>query len=111
MMRKLLLAATVFSLPTLAQADAIYGCWTNGAEELKVEHTRIVTPGGASPDAQIDRHNAVYVAPDGERDAGRLLAFRQLNDYAVLRTVWTAAGGSEAGERETWKPCDTSISS
>lgn len=110
-MKRSLLALAFCAAPGLAQADAIYGCWTNGTEELRVEFTRVVTPGGQSPDAEIDRHNAVYVAPQGERDAGRLLAFRQMNDYAVMRTVWSGRQGDEVGEREVWKPCDKKITS
>ena len=60
-----------FVLSTGAKADAIYGCWTNGSETLTVEHTRVVTSTGQSPDAAIDRHSAEFVSPEGERDAGQ----------------------------------------
>ena len=111
MTRAMLTAVLALVAPTLAHADAIYGCWTNGAEQLVVDYERVITPGGASPEAQIDRHNAVYMAPEGERDAGRLLAFRQMNHTQVMRTVWAEQGGEEAGEREVWGPCEIQLNS
>ena len=105
-MRQSLAILALLALPGTAHADAIYGCWTNGAETLVVDLSHVITPGGARPDAQIDRHNAVYVAPDGERDGGRVLSFRQLNDQQVARMAWTGPGGDPVGEREIWGPCE-----
>ena len=99
-----------FVLATGAKADAIYGCWTNGSETLTVEHTRVVTSTGQSPDAAIDRHSAEFVSPEGERDAGQRLRFRQLNDVEVARFGPPPDGDVET-TREIWKPCDTQISS
>ena len=83
-----------------ARADAIYGCWSYGGEELEVAFDHVVTPGGAKPEAQIDRHGATYIAPPGERDAGARLVFRQLNEEMVSRRI----EGAEA-EAEFWEPC------
>lgn len=90
--------------PGPALADAIYGCWSFGAERLVVEHDGVITPGGAQPSAQVDRHNAVYVAPEDERDAGRVLEFRQLNHGEVARRA-RDEGGQAVGEVEIWRPC------
>ena len=87
MLKRTLIIVAALTAPHTARADAIYGCWTDGAETLVVEYSKVITPGGDSPEAEIDRHSAVYTAPDGERDAGKVLAFRQLNDAQVARTV------------------------
>lgn len=111
MLKRALVIVAAIAAPNIASADAIYGCWTNGTERLIVEYQKIVTPGGASPDAAIDRHNAQYLAPENERDAGRLLAFRQLNDSQLARTVLTESGGQPVGAREIWAPCDQDVHS
>lgn len=98
-------ALSLILAPGLARADAIYGCWMHGSERLTVDHDRVVTPGGASPEAQIDRHSASYLAPAGERDAGSRLLFRQLNDNEVARGAMDPAGGALRGEPEIWTPC------
>lgn len=98
------------AISTGARADAIYGCWTNGAETLTVEYTRVVTTTGRSPDAAIDRHSAEFIAPEGERDAGQVLRFQQLNDFQVVR-LGPAPEGEVEATQELWKPCDTQISS
>lgn len=104
MPRLLLLACASLMLSTLpARADAIYGGWCSETERLVVEYTKVITPGGASPSAEIDRHSAVYIAPGGERDAGKRLVFRQLNDNAVERRAFAA--GAEVGSPEIWTPC------
>ena len=95
---------------TGAKADAIFGCWTNGTETLTVEYTRVVTSTGRSPEAAIDRHSAKFIAPQGERDAGQLLLFRQLNDLQVVRIGPAPVDGIGASQ-ELWTPCDTQISS
>lgn len=104
-MKTWMISLAVMALPATGWADAIYGCWSNGAERLVVEHARVVTPGGASPKARIDRHNAVYIAPAGERDGGRVLAFRQLNDNQVARFVLDDTG-TASGTQEIWGPCE-----
>lgn len=106
-MKRILIILILVASPNIAMADAIYGCWTNGAERLVVETSKIISPSGASPQAQIDRHTAIFTAPDGERDAGQTLIFRQLNDNEVARTIGESASGSE---REIWNPCDMPIS-
>lgn len=88
-----------------ACADAIYGCWSRGDERLHVDFTSLVTPGGASPEARIDRHSASYVIPEGERDAGARVLFRQLNDEEVARSLGDADGGQATGATEIWTPC------
>ena len=88
-----------------ASADAIYGCWSNGSERLQVNRDALVTPGGASPKAYIDRHNAIYTAPNGERDAGLRLQFSQMNDLQVRRTAQNASSGAQIGAPEIWRPC------
>ncbi|MBX2854105.1 MAG: hypothetical protein KTR21_03905 [Rhodobacteraceae bacterium] len=104
-------AALVALVATNASADAIYGCWSNGAERLQVRRDGIVTPGGASPEAYVDRHNTAYVAPNGERDAGLRLEFSQLNDLEVRRTTRNAEGGAPVGAVEIWRPCGQEHSS
>lgn len=99
------IAAAAALMAGAAQADAIYGCWSNGGERLQVRRDGVVTPGGASPEAHIDRHNAIYIAPSGERDAGLRLEFSQLNDLQVRRTVRNARGGAPVGAAEIWRPC------
>lgn len=106
-MKRILITLILVASPNIAMADAIYGCWTNGAERLVVETSKIISPSGASPQAQIDRHTAIFIAPVGERDAGQTLIFRQLNDNEVARTIGESASGSE---REIWNPCDMPIS-
>ena len=106
-MKRILIILILVASPNIAMADAIYGCWTNGAERLVVETSKIISPSGASPQAQIDRHTAIFTAPDGERDAGQTLIFRQLNDNEVARTIGESASGSQ---REIWNPCDMPIS-
>lgn len=88
-----------------ARADRIYGDWCYGDERLHVELTTLVTPGGSSPPAQIDRHSALYAIPDGERDAGATVMFRQLNDDMVARHLLDPATGQLSAEREIWEPC------
>lgn len=106
-MKRILITLIFVASPNIAMADAIYGCWTNGAERLVVETSKIISPSGASPQAKIDRHTAVFTAPEGERDAGRTLIFRQLNDNEVARTIGEDASGTH---REIWNPCDMTIS-
>lgn len=106
-MRQFFLAALLVISPNIASADAIYGCWTSGKERLVVEFSKVISPSGASPQAQIDRHTAIFTAPDGERDAGQTLVFRQLNDNEVARTIGEGASGAQ---REIWNPCDMAIS-
>lgn len=106
-MKRILITLSLVASPNIALADAIYGCWTNGAERLVVETSKIISPSGASPQAQIDRHTAIFIAPDGERDAGQTLIFRQLNDNEVARTIGEGASGTQ---REIWNPCDMPIS-
>ena len=106
-MKRILMTLILVASPNIAMADAIYGCWTNGAERLVVETSKLISPSGASPQAQIDRHTAIFTAPDGERDAGQTLMFRQLNDNEVARTI--GESGSES-QREIWNPCDMPIS-
>ena len=106
-MKRILITLILVTSPNIAMADAIYGCWTNGAERLVVETSKIISPSGASPQAQIDRHTAIFTAPDGERDAGQTLMFRQLNDNEVARTIGESGSGSQ---REIWNPCDMPIS-
>lgn len=106
-MKRIFLTILLFASPQIAYADAIYGCWTNGAERLVVETSKIISPSGVSPQAQIDRHTAIFTAPDGERDAGHTLIFRQLNDNEVARTV---QDGTDDGQREIWNTCDMAIS-
>ena len=106
MLKRALITLVALTVPHAAKADAIYGCWTNGSEMLVVEYTKIITPGGASPQALIDRHSAVYTAPAGERDAGMVLAFRQLNDAQVARTAHSEPGGATVGKRELWTVCE-----
>ena len=106
MLKRALIMLAALSVPHTAKADAIYGCWTNGSETLVVDYTKVTTPGGASPQALIDRHSAVYTAPAGERDAGKVLAFRQLNDAQVARTAHSEAGGAAVGARELWTVCE-----
>ena len=106
-MKRILMTLILVASPNIAMADAIYGCWTNGAERLVVETSKIISPSGASPQAQIDRHTAIFTAPDGERDAGQTLMFRQLNDNEVARTIGESGNGSQ---REIWNPCDMPIS-
>lgn len=110
MTRYALAACLLVLAPQTAFADAIYGCWTKDAERLVVEYERVITPGGASPQADIDRHNARFVSPEGKRDAGRFLAYRQLHDNAVARTAWTERGGDPVGEEEIWTPCERQVS-
>ena len=106
-MKRILITLILVTSPNIAMADAIYGCWTNGAERLVVETSKIISPSGASPQAQIDRHTAIFTAPDGERDAGQTLMFRQLNDNEVARTIGEGASGTQ---REIWNPCNMAIS-
>jgi len=106
MLKRTLIIVAALTAPHTAKADAIYGCWTDGAETLVVEYSKVITPGGASPEAEIDRHSAVYMAPDGERDAGKVLAFRQLNDAQVARTVHAQTDGAAVGAREIWTICE-----
>ncbi|MEP2980484.1 MAG: hypothetical protein ABJO86_13420 [Lentilitoribacter sp.] len=105
-MRQIFISLILITSPNIAMADAIYGCWTNGAERLVVETSKITSPSGASPQAQIDRHTAIFTAPDGERDAGQTLIFRQLNDNEVARTIGESASENQ---REIWSPCDMPI--
>lgn len=100
-----LIAVPGFVIPGLARADAIYGCWMFENERLTVEYERVITPGGASPTAEIDRHSASYVAPEGERDAGRRLLYRQLNDLQVARGVLESENEAIRREPEIWTPC------
>jgi hypothetical protein len=106
-MKRILITLILVASPNVAMADAIYGCWTNGAERLVVETSKIISPSGASPQAQIDRHTAIFIAPGGERDAGQTLIFRQLNDNEVARTIGEGASGAQ---REIWNPCNMAIS-
>ena len=106
-MKRILITLILVASPNIAMADAIYGCWTNGVERLVVETSKIISPSGASPQAQIDRHTAIFTAPDGERDAGQTLIFRQLNDNEVARTIGKSAGGAQ---HEIWNPCNMAIS-
>lgn len=98
-------AALTLALPGSAFADAIYGCWMNGPERLVVEYERVVTPGGASPEALIDRHAVSYIAPAGERDAGARLMFQQLSDSQVSRSLTDQSGQPLHDEVEIWEPC------
>ena len=106
-MKRIILTVFLFTSPQIAYADAIFGCWTNGAEQLVVETAKIISPSGASPLAQIDRHSAIFTAPDGERDAGQTLIFRQLNDNEIARSI---QGEADTNKREIWNPCDVAIS-
>ena len=106
-MRQFFLAALLTASPNIALADAIYGCWTNGTERLVVEFSKVISPSGASPQAQIDRHTAIFTAPEGERNAGQTLIFRQLNDNEIARPI---QGGDSGSDREIWNPCDLAIS-
>lgn len=99
-MRAMLAAFGCALAPNLAAADAIFGCWSFEGERLEVTPTAVVTPGGASPAAKIDRHGASYVAPEGERDAGARLVFRQLNEELILRRI-----AGDRGAPEYWTPC------
>lgn len=106
-MKRIVLAALLTASPNIVLADAIYGCWTNGAERLVVETSKVISPSGASPQAQIDRHTAIFTAPEGERNAGQTLIFRQLNDNEIARTI---QGGTNGSDREIWNPCNIAIS-
>ncbi|MBO6917847.1 MAG: hypothetical protein JJ858_05420 [Rhizobiaceae bacterium] len=106
-MKQFFLAALLLTSPNVAHADAIYGCWTNGTERLVVEFSKITSPSGASPQAQIDRHTAIFTAPESERDAGQTLVFRQLNDNEIARTI---QGSTDSTNREIWNPCNLAIS-
>lgn len=106
-MKRITLTILLLISPQIAYADAIYGCWTNGAERLVVENSKIISPSGASPQAQIDRHLTIFTAPDGERDAGQTLIFRQLNDNEVARSI---QGATTSDQQEIWNPCDLAVS-
>lgn len=107
MLIRVLALIVICSMPNSALADTIYGCWTNGTEQLIVEGQKVVTTGGHSPSAQIDRHSASFMSPDGERDAGKVLIFRQLSDNEVARAISDTA---DTGQREIWNPCSKAVS-
>ncbi|MCI4666421.1 MAG: hypothetical protein MRY74_17065 [Neomegalonema sp.] len=90
-----------------ARADAIYGCWSFDGKQVKVSPTRIVTPGGASPKAEIHRHGFSYIAPKSERDAGMRIVFEQLNEALATR-IAVAPGADRTRETkvERWRPCE-----
>lgn len=99
-------AAALFFASAPARADVIFGCWSHEGETIEISASGVVTPGGASPEAAIDLHGAAYIAPEGERDAGRRLVFRMLNEELVTRRVDLGAEQTAANfVVEYWTPC------
>lgn len=81
----LALAAAILA-PGAALADAIDGDWCSpgGARHLHIQGAKIKTPGGVNMEGVYTRHSFDYVAPAGEREAGKRVAMRLVNEQTVL---------------------------
>ncbi len=106
MRRPLLLLAlaslwtTVLALPP-ALADQIDGNWCSpvGMRQLYIEGPAIVTPGGKQWTGLYTRHGFEYLAPPGEKEAGKNVVMRQVNDFVML---FRPDGATDA---EVWNRC------
>lgn len=101
------IAASLIALAGLtapAQAD-IYGCWTHGEEMIEIQPWVVITPGDQTPSARVTRHGLAYIAPEGERDAGRRIEFRELVSGDAARHVRDPRSGDVIGSHEIWSRC------
>ena len=96
--------AVVFISPAVAFADAIDGDWCLKAKKLNIDGPKIVTPGGKTLAGDYDRHGFRYVAPAGERSAGKKIILNVLDDENMERRV------GNSGKAEMWRRCPAPIS-
>lgn len=99
----LVLAASMFSVPALA--DAIDGNWChNGGKRLSINGPAITTPGGNKITGDYDRHGFRYVVPAGEPAAGGTVDMVLIDDD----TVQVKPPGD--AKLEQWKRCAAATS-
>lgn len=91
----------VVSFAGSAFADSIDGDWCSTASRrhLNIAGSKIVTPAGKAIDGDYGRHDFSYMAPAGEREAGKRVAMRLVNDRTMLFRPEGAASD------EVWERC------
>jgi hypothetical protein len=94
------LSTTLLAVPP-ASADAIDGDWCSnvGMRRLTIEGPGIVTPAGKQWTGLYSRHSFEYLAPPGEKEAGKHVAMRLVNEYVML---FRPDGATDA---EVWNRC------
>lgn len=95
---------TVLSLGVMTQmayADSIDGNWchTEGGN-FEIRGSEILTPGGARMTGEYSRHTFRYVAPVGERAAGRTLNMAIIDDETLHLVI-----EESDGTVEVWRRC------
>lgn len=98
-MRLALILALAAGMPAAALADEIGGDWcADDGRNVRIEFSRIRTPGGVWIDGDYERHSYVFVIPEGEADAGTRVEMVQWSEEEVRVTY---AGQ----ETESWHRC------
>jgi len=97
---KLLLLPTVFvGLSTPAIADAIDGDWcAKVGRHLKIDGSKIKTPGGNNITGNYERHSFSYVVPKGEALASKTIHMQLQSEDLMLLTL-------PDGLIEKWNRC------
>jgi hypothetical protein len=104
MVQKIIFGAAIILTTSLlfsiaAKADAIDGDWCDkGGRFMSVDGPKVLTPGGNSITAEYDRHAITYTAPRGEKEAGRKIDMRVLDDENAERQV-------DGGPLKPWHRC------
>lgn len=99
MKRGVVILALACALPGAVDADEIGGDWcADDGRNVRIEFSRIRTPGGVWIDGEYERHSYVFVIPEGETDAGTRVEMQQWSEQEVSVTY-------EGQEPESWHRC------
>ncbi len=98
-MRRIFFVVAAVLSASAAQADEISGDWCSplGAH-VRIEGSRIQSPGGQWTDGDYGHHSYAFVIPEGEADAGQGVYMQQLSEERVLYT-------QDGQDTETWTRC------
>jgi hypothetical protein len=98
-----LLAFALGATPALA--DAIDGNWCNpDGSHILIEGPSITLSNGVKLMGKYGRHNFVYIAPQGDSEAGKEILFVQRSEQEMRRVRDPQAMPEHA---DIWRRCET----
>jgi ABC-type phosphate transport system substrate-binding protein len=90
----------------VARADAIDGDWCAAdGQQMSIQGSTIVTPGGNKLQGNYTRHAFDYVVPTGERGSGEAVNILLRGEYLAV----SRQGSSDAPLKE-WRRCKATTS-